>query len=116
MGRLVEFPTDEGTTVLVEVGDRSNGLVTRGISGSGSGAQVSERAQRSFEDAIYRVQPAMHAIVAHIQSAAQSPSEIQIEFGLNLHAEMGAFIAAASATANFNVTLTWLRNEPGPTT
>ncbi|WOT36622.1 CU044_2847 family protein [Streptomyces coeruleorubidus] len=115
MGRLVEFPTDDGTTVLVEVSDRSTGLVTRGIYGSVSGSHVSERAQRTFEDAIYRVHPAMHAVVAHIQSAAQSPSEIQVEFGLNLHAEAGAFIAAASATANFAVTLTWYRNDPRPT-
>ena len=111
MGRLVEFPAEDGSTVLVEVSDRSTGMATRGISGSG----VTERAQRTFEDAIYRVQPAMHAIVSHIQSAAQSPHEIQVEFGLNLHAEAGAFIAAASATANFTVTLTWHRNEPRPT-
>ena len=107
MGRLVEFPAEDGSAVLVEVSDRSTGVVVRGI----HGPSVSERAQRTFEDAIYRVQPAMHAVVSHIQSAAQSPDEVQVEFGLNLHAEAGAFIAAASATANFTVTLTWRRNE-----
>ncbi|MEU4462692.1 CU044_2847 family protein [Streptomyces sp. NPDC024017] len=110
MGRLFEFPTDDGTAILVEVNDRSTGVVTRGISAT----HVSERAQRTFEDAIYRVQPAMHAVVSHIQSAAQSPNEVQVEFGLNLHAEAGAFIAAASATANFTVTLTWHRDDPRP--
>ncbi|MER5381938.1 CU044_2847 family protein [Streptomyces sp. NPDC002688] len=108
MGRLVEFPAEGGSTVLVEVSDQSTGVVTRGINGS----NITERAQRTFEDAIYRVQPAIHAVVSHIQSAAQSPNEVQVEFGLNLHAEAGAFIAAASATANFTVTLTWHRNEP----
>ncbi|MET9730388.1 CU044_2847 family protein [Streptomyces sp. NPDC006458] len=90
--------------------DHPTGVVTRGI----RAPEVADRAKRSFEDAIYRVQPAMHAVVAHIRSAAQSPDEIQVAFGLNLHAEAGAFIAAASATANFTVTLTWHRNESGP--
>lgn len=110
MGRLVEFPAEGGSTVLVEVSDQSTGVVTRGI----HGPTVSERAQRTFEDAIYRVQPAIQAVVSHIQSAAQSPNEVQVEFGLNLHAEVGAFVAAASTTANFTVTLTWHRNEPRP--
>ncbi|WP_158694603.1 CU044_2847 family protein [Streptomyces canus] len=110
MGQLVEFPAEGGNTILVEVSDQSTGVVTRGISGS----NISVRAQRSFEDAIYRMQPAIRAVFSHIQSATQSPNEIQIEFGLNLHAEAGAFIAAASATANFTVTLTWHRNEPPP--
>ncbi|WP_157878310.1 CU044_2847 family protein [Streptomyces torulosus] len=106
MGRLVEFATEGGGTVLVEVSDQSAGVVTRGR----RKPSVSERAQRSFEDAIGRVQPAMHAVVGRVQAAAQSPDEIQVEFGLNMHAEAGAFIAAAGATANFTVTLTWYRN------
>ncbi|MFI6371687.1 CU044_2847 family protein [Streptomyces sp. NPDC050546] len=110
MGRLVEFPTEDGRTVVVEISDQPTGVVMRGLRES----KISERAQRTFEDAIYRVQPAMHAVVSHIQSAAQSPDEVQVEFGLNLHAEAGAFIAAASATANFTVTVTWHRAQPRP--
>jgi len=37
---------------------------------------------------------------------------VQVEFGLDLHAEAGAFIAAASATANFKIAMTWRRTEP----
>ncbi|MFJ5778867.1 CU044_2847 family protein [Streptomyces sp. NPDC093094] len=108
MGRLVEFPAEDGSTVLVEVNDRSAAVVTRGL----GGPEISERAKRSFEDAVHRVQPAMQAVVAQIRSAAQSPDEVQVAFGLNLHTEAGAFIASASATANFTVTLTWHRTEP----
>jgi hypothetical protein len=34
---------------------------------------------------------------------------VQVEFGLDLHAQAGAFIAAASATANFKIAMTWRR-------
>ena len=39
---------------------------------------------------------------------------MQVEFGLDLHAEAGAFIAAASATANFKIAMTW-RQHSEPT-
>jgi hypothetical protein len=37
----------------------------------------------------------------------QAPDEVQVEFGLDLHAEVGAFIAAA----NFKTTITWRRTQ-----
>jgi hypothetical protein len=48
-------------------------------------------------------------VVTQLRSLAGSPDEVRVEFGLNLHAEAGAFIAAASTTATFTVTLAWNR-------
>jgi hypothetical protein len=42
----------------------------------------------------------------------QAPDEVHIEFGLDLSAKVGAFIASASATANFKIAMTWRRTEP----
>jgi hypothetical protein len=38
----------------------------------------------------------------------QALDEVQVEFGLDLHAEVGAFIAAA----NFKTAITWRRTQP----
>jgi hypothetical protein len=38
---------------------------------------------------------------------APSPDEVQVEFGLDLHAEVGAFIAAA----NFKTAIAWRRTQ-----
>ena len=38
----------------------------------------------------------------------QAPDEVQVEFGLDLHAEVGAIIAAA----NFKTAMTWRRTQP----
>lgn len=111
MGHLVEFPLAGGDTVLVEVAERGGGPVTRGLHGTG----VAERAQRTFEEAVDRIQPAVQGVVAQLRSLAQAPDEIHVEFGLDLHAEAGAFIAAASTTANFSVALTWRRKPPPAT-
>lgn len=106
MGQLVEFPAEGSGTVLVEVSDRAAGPVTRGLRDSA----VIERAQQTFEDAVHRVEPAVQAVVAHLRSAAQTPDEIRVEFGIDLHAEAGAYIAKGGASANFLVALTWHRD------
>ena len=67
------------------------------------------RARHSFEDAIQSVELAAQALVARLRGMTESPDEVHVEFGLDLHAEAGAFIAAASAAANFKVALTWRR-------
>jgi len=40
---------------------------------------------------------------------AAAPDEVQVEFGIVLSAEAGAVLAAASAGANYKVTMTWKR-------
>lgn len=56
-----------------------------------------------------RVEPAAQAIITRLRGMAQTLTEVQVEFGLDLHAEAGAFIAAAGATANFKIAMTWRR-------
>jgi hypothetical protein len=109
MERLIEFSVGAGESVLVQVEDSTTGPVTRGI-----GAQsIATRASQTFEDAIGRVRPAAEAIAAQLRSLAVAPDEVGVEFGLELSAEVGAFVAAASTRANFKVSLTW-RRPAGP--
>jgi hypothetical protein len=105
MAQLVEFPLDGGGSVLVQVQDVTGGQVTRGL----GDRHVLERAQHSFEEAISRIQPAAEALVSRLRALTETPDEIGVEFGLELSAEAGAFIAAVSTTANFKVSLTWRR-------
>jgi hypothetical protein len=114
MGRLTEFDLSEGGSVLVEVSDRggtptAGGPTLRGLEGQA----VAEHARVTFETAVSRVQPAVQAMIKQLQSLSEQPDEVQIQFGLDLHAEAGAFVAQASADANFSVTLTWRRGEVG---
>jgi hypothetical protein len=108
MRQLVEFPLEGGGTILVEVDEASiGGPVTRGL---GDYRQVPAQAQHTFEDAIARVQPAAQALIGRLRRLADPPDEVGVEFGLELNAEAGAFIASASTTANFKVLLTWRRS------
>jgi hypothetical protein len=111
MPRLVEFPLEAGGTLLVETpGESQDGPVTRGL-GSAQIAQRVEQAQQTFEDAVARVQPAAQNLIRRLRGLTDAPDEVQVQFGLNLNAEAGAFIAAASGGANFAITLTWRRQQ-----
>ena len=113
--RLVDFPMHDGGSVVVEVDDdaagggvRAGGGVTRGW----PDRRVVEQAQQSFEQAVGRVQPAVQAMLGRLRALADAPDEVQVEFGVQLSAEAGAFVAAASSTGNFRVSMTW-RSPPG---
>ena len=107
--QLVEFPLQDGGTVLVQVDDGAPGEVTRGWADRDT--RVVEQARQSFEQAIGRVQPAVQGLLNQLRALADTPEQIEVEFGLQLSAEVGAFVAGASTTGNFKVSMTW-RREP----
>src|SRR5215207_1442801 len=110
MKRLVEFPTESGEPVLVEVEDVGLGGETRRAL---STSAVVERAQSSFEDALEKARPMASSLVGKLHAigdaAGNPPDEVQVEFGIVLNAEAGAILASASAGANYKVTMTWKR-------
>jgi hypothetical protein len=110
MKRLVEFPSESGEPIIVEVEDlqMSSGTTRRGLSPSA----VVERAQTSFEDTLEKAQPIASGLISKLRKSishapGDAPDQVQVEFGLVLTAEAGAVLAAASAGANYKVTLTW---------
>jgi hypothetical protein len=104
MGQLVEFPLEGGGSILVQVdAARAGGQVTRGL----GERRVTEQASQTFEQAVGRIRPAAQALITQLRALAHVPDEVQVEFGLELSAEAGAYIASASTSANFKVSLAW---------
>lgn len=105
MKRLVEFPLDQGGSIVVEVDEPSGGPTMRGI-GRDRDTLV-DKADRTFEQATAAVTPAARSLIAQLRSIENPPDEIGIEFGIQLSAQTGAFIASVGAGANFTMHLTW---------
>ena len=106
MRKLVEFPLEEGGSVFVEA-ESLGGEATRGM----RPRELAGEASQTLEAALTRVQPAAVAIVDRLRALADAPDEIEVEFGITLSAELGAFVAKASGDANFRVSLRWKRNS-----
>jgi hypothetical protein len=107
--KLVEFRLEDGSSLLVEA-ESADREITRGGRAEGLTVEASE----SFEGALRRVQPAAVAIVERLRGLSDAPEEIEVEFGIQLSAEVGAFVARAAGEANFRVALRWSRNSQRP--
>ena len=105
--RLVEFPLDQGGSVLIETDEPPAGPATRGL--AKDRPTLVEKADETFEDATAAVTPAARSLLTRLQAIDDPPDEVGIEFGVQLSAQTGAFIASAAAAANFKVSLTWRR-------
>src|SRR5207253_8980229 len=102
MKRLVEFPLAEGGSILVQIDEPEIGGTVRA-----GREETIEKARETFEDALNRVLPAARSVVEKLRSMGSKPDEIEVTFGINLSTQAGAFIASATAEANFGITVHW---------
>ena len=105
MKRFVEFPLEDGSTIVVEVnepeGERGTRRAARGSE------EEPEKAPQTFEHALSKIRPATEKVITTLRGLIQKPDEVEMEFGFSLSAEAGVIIASASTQANYRVTLRW---------
>ncbi len=106
MTRLVEFPLEEGGSIVVEIEEPETGGTVR----AGRDDKI-EKARETFEDAPNKVLPATKTVVEKVRDMASKPDEIEVTFGVNLSTMAGAVIASASAAANFGVKVRWRKTH-----
>ncbi|MCP4580496.1 MAG: hypothetical protein GY839_02680 [candidate division Zixibacteria bacterium] len=107
MKQLVEFPLDDGSSILVEVDESESAGMAAPVA---FGEKTIEKAKQSFETALDKVKPTANAVISKLRDLTEQPDEINVEFGIKLSAETGAIIASAGIEANFKVTLKWQKN------
>ncbi|WP_260461373.1 CU044_2847 family protein [Streptomyces sp. WAC04114] len=97
---LVEFKTGDGAVVAVEAVEERSGarLVSRG---------GTVQAARTFEGALDGVRAAAESALRVFRDGSLRPDGVEIEFGVKLAAETGAFIAKGTAEGHLVVKLTW---------
>lgn len=106
---LVAFPSTSGSEVIVAARPRAG---ESGLKRVARGDGVVSVASETFEAALSRAKPIARAVITALEGIDDLES-ISVEFGLSLSAETGAFIASATAEANFSVSLTWNRSKVG---
>jgi hypothetical protein len=106
MKHLVEFPLEDGGSIVVEVDEpESEGIVRA------ARENTIVKAKETLEEALNKILPVTRSVVEKLSSLADRPEEIEIRFGVKLSTAAGAVIASASAEANFDVTVRWSAKE-----
>ena len=112
---LVEFPLEDGGSVLIETDETlpfpqthdAGGQVTRGLR-TAPGEILT--AGHSLETALGAVRPALEAVTRLMRQMA--PDDWEVTFGIKLSAQAGALIARSGLEGNFQVRMSW--QAPGP--
>ena len=114
MQRIAIFTTADGDEVAIQVADddrlpgmSSSGMTTRGI----PTGRLVERTEQSLDEVLAHARPAVTSLLRQVREQEDAPDELEVEFGIQISLEVGAYIAAASSTANFRVTMRW-RSHP----
>ncbi|NEQ21428.1 MAG: hypothetical protein F6K28_19845 [Microcoleus sp. SIO2G3] len=106
MKRIVEFPLENGDSILVEVDEPA--LTDDRIS---LRDEVAQKAQKTFESALDTVKPLANAIMTKVRSLNQPADEVEVKFGVKMSAELGAVIASGNGEVNYEITLKWNRES-----
>jgi len=122
MAHYIQFETEDGGTILVEVAEvegeeqaEAGGVVKAGVKEGAEkkAKEVIERADKSFEDGLEVVRYNANAFIKKLKTGlVDPPDEVEIAFGLKATGKVGNFaIAEAGIEANYTVKLTWKREE-----
>jgi hypothetical protein len=105
MKQIVEYKTQEGTSIFAEV-DLPEAAI-----GQVNAADDVIKASKSFDEALDDIMPAAQKVVNKLRGL--SPHGIEVEFGIKLSGKLGAVFASAEAEANFTVTVSWSHESDG---
>ena len=85
MQHLVEFPLQEGGSIVVMVDEPESAGTIRAAR---EGAIV--KAKQTFEEALNGVLPVTKSLVEKLRSIGNTPDEIEVAFGVSLNSAVGA--------------------------
>src|SRR2546430_14448577 len=94
MKHLVEFPLEEGSSIVVEVDEPELAGTVRAARGD-----TLAKAKETLEDALNKVLPATKSVVEKLRGIDNKPDEVEVSFGVKLTTTAGAVIASACAEA-----------------
>jgi hypothetical protein len=114
MTQYIQFPTEDGSTILVEVEAKEEKVA--GLVKAGLGDKVEEtivKVRDTFEATMMEtVRRNSEAFIKTMHSLSDPPAEAEISFGVNAAAEAGySAIGKASGESNYTITLTWKREN-----
>lgn len=104
MTQLIEYTVEDGQKVILEIRDE---YIGSGVQPASRGDGLLIKAEQTFDQALESIRPAAISIIKKLKKLHEPPNEIELEFGINLNASVGAVVATTTLDANYKVTLRW---------
>ena len=109
MSTYIEYPLDDGTTLLIEAAEEPGGGMVK--AGRDADGNLIKRAGMTFQEALAGVKAS--ARLLRQQLSELRADEVEVTFGLKAVGEAGVFgISKVGAEASYQVRLKW-RGEEG---
>jgi len=116
VSELVRVPLEGGGWFLVRA-DSSDREVPEGsgpVQAGRLGDAIAHRAVEAAQTLEAALEPIADMARATLQALARvGPREVEVEFGVELSAEVGAIVASTGGGCQLTVTLTWAPGETG---
>ena len=104
---MTTFTIDDDAPILVETTPQA-GMKQVSISPT----EVAQKSKEAIDSAMNTINQMAQRVVLTVDTLANRPSEVEVEFSLKLNAEVGkAIIAKATAEGSMKVKLTWKRKD-----
>jgi len=110
MNELIQYKTENGDTVYVEIekpkdfyGGRTNISTTQE-------KKITE-SQSLLEKSFKTIKHVAEGAIASINDLVEKPDELEVKIGLKLTGEANAVIAKSSLEGNIEVTIKWTKNS-----
>jgi Trypsin-co-occurring domain 1 len=101
MVQVVRYPLDEGGFALIDIREDSVGTTRVSVKERG----VVEAAT-ALTAALEPLRKSIRTVLSAVTDVAEGVSEVEVCFGIRLHAELGAIVALGGET-NFEVRVHW---------
>jgi hypothetical protein len=105
---LAQFPLENGGSIVIEVAERP------GVARISRGNRSLQEASSTLEKALGDVRQAASSVLDQFQSMSRRPDSVEVTFGLNLDAEVGAVFVRGGLEATFQVALRWEASSDSP--
>lgn len=103
MPEYADIYVGDGVALVVQVPESSEPMVVE----AGRARELSAQAINSFGTAIDSIRAAATAVIQRAKTMDHRPTEVTVEFSIQLAAEAGVVIASTTATANMRVAFKW---------
>ncbi len=110
---MTDLPEDDLEIILVDFkgAGGSVGQVSRLTSPEEITKQIADQSQNAVNAAMRTIRLMANRTIATLDTMANKPSQVEVEFAIKLDAKAGALLASAGAEGSLKVKLVWNREK-----